>query len=318
MRLLHFPEEVLHCLFPVCPKGLVFMKKDIKIAFIGGDMRQVFCASRLASEGGYEVVLYGFDKYKGDVGLCTRCANLYDALEISDVVILPLPASTDGINVNSPLSDKNISLEDIFSKVKADKLILYGNKNEKIELLAENTGIDVYDYYDREDYKVANAVPTAEGALSIAITELPVTISGSKCLVIGYGRIGKVLCRLLRALGADVVASARKSEDLMWAKINGCRPLRTDDISLVIGECDIIFNTVPKTILKDELLDLIRPDTLIVDLASKPGGIDFKPAREKGLNVIWALSLPSKTAPKTSGIILSDAIEEILKEKGLV
>lgn len=280
-------------------------------------MRQVFCAENLAKAGA-EVALFGFEKYTQSVGLCTRCDTLSDVIELADVLILPLPATSDGITVNTPLTDKCVPLCRVFEQCAETTLVLYGGGCLKIEQLAAERGITVCNYYDREDYKVANAVPTAEGALALAIDELPITLYGAKCLVIGYGRIGKVLCGLLDAFGAKVCASARKSEDILWAQISGVEAIRTEEIAEVLGQCDLIFNTVPKTILKDELLDMIQKDALVVDLASKPGGIDFKPARERGLNVVWALSLPGKTAPLSAGKILSDTVLKILNEKGVV
>lgn len=290
------------------------MKKDIKIAFVGGDMRQIFCASKIA-ENGFETALYGFDKYMADVGLCTRCDNPEDAIETAEVVVLPVPCTLDGLFVNSPLTDKCIKVCEIIEKAKNCKLLLYGGNNSKIEQLAKERDIKTYDYYKREDYKILNACPTAEGALAIAINEMPKTIFGSTCLVIGYGRIGKILCNYLKSLGANVYASARKCEDIVWAKISGCNAIQTSEISCILPECDLILNTVPKTILDKENLKNIRKDALIIDLASKPGGIDFKPAKEMGLNVVWALSLPGKTAPVTSGHILADTIYTIMQEE---
>ena len=290
------------------------MRKDIKIGFVGGDMRQIFCASKLA-ENGFEIALYGFDKYMADVGLCTRCDNPEDAIETAEVVVLPMPSTLDGLFVNSPLTDKCIKVCEIIEKAKNCKLLLYGGNNPKIEGLAKEKGIPVYDYYKREDYKILNACPTAEGALAIAINEMPKTIFGSTCLVIGYGRIGKILCNNLKSLGASVYASARKSEDIAWAKISGYKAIETSSISKILPKCDLILNTVPKTILDENNLKGIRRDALIIDLASKPGGIDFKPAKEMGLNVVWALSLPGKTAPVTAGHILADTIFKIMQEE---
>jgi hypothetical protein len=119
-------------------------------------------------------------------------------------------------------------------------------------------------------------------------------------------------------LGATVSAAARKFSDFAWIKANGYTPIHIDDIANLAPKCDIIFNTIPKLVLGKELLHKIENRTLIIDLASKPGGVDFDTAKELGLNVIWALSLPGKTAPLTSGRIISESILNILTEKGVV
>ena len=139
---------------------------------------------------------------------------------------------------------------------------------------------------------IPNAVPTAEGAIEIAITETPFTIHGSKSLVLGYGKIGKILSKDLYALGAQTYVEARKYADLAMIEGHGYEPLPLDNLKDHIHEFDIIFNTIPSLILDDEILTKVKKDALIIDLASKPGGIDFDAAKAYGLKVIWALSLP--------------------------
>lgn len=293
------------------------MIKDIKIAFIGGDMRQISCASVLA-EKGFEVAVFGFDRYSKDIGLCTRCDTLEDTVRKAEVIILPLPAAIDGICINSPLNDTCIPYKKVIEAADSCKILLYGSKLDDSDNLLLKKGIKVVDYYDREDFKIANAVPTAEGAVAIAINEVPFTLHGSSCLVIGYGRIGKILSRLLVSFGAKVYASARKNEDLVLAGISGSIPVKTSKISDIISDCDIIFNTVPKKILDKELLEKINTKSLIIDLASKPGGINFEHAKDIGLNTVWALSIPGKSAPVSAGKILADTIFSVLEEEGVI
>ena len=164
---------------------------------------------------------------------------------------------------------------------------------------------------------IPNAVPTAEGAIEIAITETPFTIHGSKSLVLGYGKIGKILSKDLYALGAQTYVEARKYADLAMIEGHGYEPLPLDNLKDHIHEFDIIFNTIPSLILDDEILTKVKKDALIIDLASKPGGIDFDAAKSYGLKVIWALSLPGKIAPVSSGAIIKDTIMNIIKELGV-
>lgn len=164
---------------------------------------------------------------------------------------------------------------------------------------------------------IPNAVPTAEGAIEIAIAETPITIHGSKSLVLGYGKIGKILSKDLYALGAQTYVEARKYADLAMIEGHGYEPLPLDNLKDHIHEFDIIFNTIPALILDDEILTKVKKDALIIDLASKPGGIDFDAAKAYGLKVIWALSLPGKIAPVSSGAIIKDTIMNIIKELGV-
>lgn len=163
-----------------------------------------------------------------------------------------------------------------------------------------------------------NAIPTSEGAIMLAMEEMPTTIYDSKVLITGYGRISKVMVKALKGLGADVCITARKFSDLEWAKIYGCDCVHINEITSRLSEFDIVFNTVPVVIFDEKKLPLLKKSCLVIDLASKPGGIDFDSASRLGVKVIWALSLPGKVAPVTAGKIIADTIIYILSERGEV
>jgi dipicolinate synthase subunit A len=158
-----------------------------------------------------------------------------------------------------------------------------------------------------------NAVPTAAGAIAVAMNNSDNTINGSKILVCGYGRIGKVLSEMLRGMGADVTISARRKSDFAWISLNGYKSDYTGHFS-DLENYTIIFNTVPSLIFNKELLEKVNHDTLIIDLASKPGGVDFKTAESLGITAIQALALPGKTSPKSAGEIMESTILGILEE----
>lgn len=161
-----------------------------------------------------------------------------------------------------------------------------------------------------------NSVPTSEGAIQIAMEELSTTIFGIKVLITGFGRIAKVMVKALTGLGADVSITARKYSDLAWAKIYGCKAVHISELTEHICEYDLVYNTVPAVILDEKKLSKLKDNCLLIDLASKPGGVDFETARKLGIKTIWALSLPGKVAPVTSGEIIADTICNILSERG--
>ena len=163
--------------------------------------------------------------------------------------------------------------------------------------------------------QIANTVPTAEGAIQIAMEELATTIFGLKVLVIGYGRISKVLSRLLHSMGARVTVAARKFSDLAWIEASGYIPAHTNDLGKAIEGSQLIINTAPAAILNEELLKRVQKGCLLIDLASKPGGIDFSTANRLGLKAIWALSLPGKVAPISAGKIIFDTMQNIERER---
>jgi len=315
-------------------------KNKRKLTFVGGDARALIAASEMHSVG-YDVSLYGFgdtdDIPDGAVDqlCCSSCFakpheiigsvisgdmldcgiiafDLWDALKESDAVILPLPASTDGTKISVPLSvGTNVTFDKLIAGMNDNgvRLVCGGKLPERFKVTCDEMGISVYDYYESEEFAIANAIPTAEGAIEIAMRELPFTINGASALVIGYGRIGKALSKLLNTMGASVTVSARKSYDLAWIRANGLKSAETGKLVEILP-CgfDMIFNTVPHTVLGKSELAQIPHGTLIIDLASKPGGVDIAAAENMSHKVIWALSLPGKVAPITSGKIIADSI----------
>ena len=147
---------------------------------------------------------------------------------------------------------------------------------------------------EKEELAILNAISTAEGTIELAIFNTDKIIHGSKCLILGFGRIGKVLAKKLDGLNVKVTCAARKNEDFAWIEANGYNMTNINNIGQNLSEYDIIINTVPHLILDKEKLEYIRKDCLLIDLASKPGGIDFIEAENKGLKTIWALALPRK------------------------
>ena len=299
---------------PIKQINKIKSKNDIKIGLLGGDLRQLVAAQELADEG-YEVAVYGFDEYAGSLGKTTRCVSIEDTIRKSDFVIMPLPYSVDKIHLNTPLSQSEIHLEDIFNHIESWQIVTGGRFDSIARTLAEKHNLTLTDYYDREDLTILNALPTAEGAINIAMQELPITISNSKVLILGYGRIGKVLAHKLYGLHADIHVCARKYEDFAWIEAFGYKGLSYDALNKHLNKFDIVFNTVPSLVLDAQRLEKIKPDAVIIDLASNPGGVDFTSAKNLGRNVIWALSLPGKYAPITSGKMLAKTIKIIMSEK---
>ena len=280
------------------------------VSVIGGDLRQLTLARELQNDG-YSTYLYGFDKDISTGRLPS--ADLHLALE-SDIIILPVPVSFDGKTVNLPYSDRVLTIDELAGGINPASMVMGGRIPEELSLLLTDRGIKHSDYMRRDELAIRNAVPTAEGAIEIAISETPITIHGSSCLVLGYGKVGKALSHSLQALGARTYVEARKYADLALIENHGCHPLTMNEAKAHIGEFDVIFNTIPALVLDSETLKRASRNALIIDLASKPGGVDFEAAKQLGLNVIWALSLPGRVAPVTAGLIIKDTIANILSE----
>lgn len=287
----------------------------IKFAVIGGDMRQVRLADMLR-EDGYSVVTYAMENGIGERPL--PCAeNIGEAVSGCDCIVMPLPVVNESGVINAQFSDARPTLNELLGSIEKGMLVV-GGKFDKPTLAAlRSYGAVCVDYLEREDFACRNAVPTAEGAIQLAMEELPITIQGCRCHILGYGRIGKLLAAKLNALCADVSISARKQSDLSIIEALGMKAVKAGELESMLGSCDLVINTVPDKVLTEPQLMSLRRDCLCIDLASKPGGIDFETAANLGLKVIWALSLPGKVAPLTSGKNVKDVILNIIDEQKL-
>ena len=259
---------------------------------LGGDKRFIHLAEHLSAE---------YLK-SPDLNLLKTC----------DILILPLPVTSGDSTILN--CEEKTDLKDIFPLLKKDAVVLAGKVPPCVYNLAQTLGILVTDYYT-DEFEVLNAVPSAEGALKIALERTPFTICGSNCLVLGYGRIGKILCKMLSGIGADVTASARRPEVLAMIKSLGFKAQSIYDLSRSLKSADIIFNTVPSLVLDRQNLLNVKKEALIIDLASKPGGCDFESAKELGIDTIHALGLPGIIAPKTSSEILTDCICSLIERR---
>ncbi len=286
-------------------------KKDkINIAVLGGDLRQLSAAARLR-ELGYAVSLYGFDTYGEGPAL-----SLEEAVRGSSVLLFPVPTARND-RLNLPFSEEKVSLSDLIPRLEAcldgTAYAFGGVIPEELKDALRERGIAVCDLTKEERFNVLNAVPTAEGAIAIAMNHLDVTLHGASVCVLGFGRIGKALCRPLTALGAKVTAVSRKDRDRALSEIYGCRAADYESLPALAGEFDVIFNTVPSTVLDEGVLSAVKKDAFVIDLASKPGGVDQDAALRHNVKVIAALSLPGKVAPVTAGRIIADCLHDGLK-----
>ena len=286
-----------------------------KYTVIGGDLRNVKLAESIFADGS-QVNLYGF-KNAGFESLLSENEDLQAAIDDSEIVIGPLPCSNDNETLNAPFHNEKIQMNEVLKLMKKNQLFIAGRISDKIINLAKAYNVFTIDILEREEMAVLNAIPTAEGAIQIAMEELPITINGSKVMVLGYGRVGKVLSRMLTGLGAEVYAEARKYSDIAWIKASGQKPVYISEIKQYIGNMDVVFNTIPYKILDSTVLDHTGKDCLIIDLASKPGGVDFDRAKELGIKVIWALSLPGKVAPVTAANFIKQTVYNIIEELGV-
>ncbi len=267
----------------------------MKIVIAGGDRRMKIAAD-MFYEAGYicETAFLGESERK--------------VREDASAVILPTPYEKNGF-LNAPLSEAKIPIGDILSSIPKNALILGGGLDENIK--------NAVDISKREDFQRKNAIPTAEAAVLIAMQRSSKTLFGSDAAVIGYGRIGSCLAKLLVAFGATVSVVARREESRVSAENSGARAFGFEDLNSVLESADIIFNTVPIPIIDEGYVSGIKNDASFIDLASLPGGVTKSAESLLGARFERALALPGKYFPETAGRIIFETVSEILREKGV-
>lgn len=287
---------------------------NTNFAVVGGDLRIVKLVKMLAEDGN-KVYTYGLEKANElkENSNIVMCEKLLDVVKNTEVIIGPIPFSSNGKDINSPFSDKKISIRDLMHIINA-KILIAGSITPEVYELANDEYIEIIDIMKREELAVLNTISTAEGAIEIMISNTNKIIHGSKVLILGFGRIGKVLARKLAGLSAKVTCAARKDEDLAWIRAYGHIGTNINTIGENLSEFDVIINTVPHLILTEDRIKYVKEDCLLVDLASNPGGIDKKAAKNKNLQLVWALALPGKVAPVTTAEFIKDTVYNILKE----
>ncbi len=290
------------------------MERELNFWVVGGDLRQAKLAQLLA-EDGHTVHTYALEEHRQQAPGLSQAANL-EQVERADCVILPLPVLGEDGLLNAPLSSSGRPLETILDRLSHQQFLCGGRVPPAAREMARARGLELWDYFAREELAVANAVPTAEGALQLAMEHLPITIHGARVLILGFGRVGRLTAQRFHALGAQVCVAARKYEQLSWARAMGFQAEHLSQLKGWLCGYDLILNTVPARLLGREELADVREECLILDLASNPGGVDLQAAGQLGLTVIWALSLPGKVAPVTAGAAIRDTIYNMLREAG--
>ncbi|NLM09747.1 MAG: dipicolinate synthase subunit DpsA [Clostridiaceae bacterium] len=282
-----------------------------KYLVIGGDMRNFYLAELLKKEYHW-VEIYGFDKKN----VKKKNSSLAQMITDCDVIICGIPLTSAGGYVNMPFSEETLPLDTLIEMIPKNVLFVAGKIEKEVKKNLDNRGVSYIDLLEREDMAVLNAIPAAEGAVELIMSSIPRTIHNSRILIMGYGRIGKVLARILSGFGAEIWVAARTYSDLSWTEAFGYKPVHLNDLERYITDMNVIINTIPYQYITADILNKIRPDCYLIDLASYPGGIDFNYAKELGLKIDWALSLPGKVAPLTAAEIIKKTVDNILVEGG--
>lgn len=288
--------------------------EKMNVLVAGGDARTLEVITKLA-EKGICVYAAGFEKVNFESTDIQHTKITDTAASHYDAILLPVRGTDGSGNVETAYSDEPLVLsENFLNKTKADCIIYSGTANQYLTSLAKSTERKLIQIFDRDDIAIMNSIPTAEGALMLAIQEMDVTIHGASVLVLGFGRVGMTAAHLFSSVGADVTVAARKPDALSRAKQLGLNAIYLKDLKDSVTTAQLCINTIPHPILNKEILSVMDSSCIILDLASGEGGTDFQSAESLGIKALHALGLPGKIAPKTAGIIIGDILLELLEK----
>ncbi len=269
-----------------------------KFLVLGGDLRSIRLAGMLAEDGNK---VYSYAQEMSDEildnALIERCNSLKDGIDRAQIIIAPVPFSSNGQTINTPFSEEKIKIEDLL-KTHKSKMLIAGSLNDEIKENLSSKYLDVVDIMKREELAILNTIATAEGTIKVAIENTDEILQGRRVLILGFGRVAKTVANKFSLLSANVTCSARKVSDIAWIKAYGYQALDINDMIYDLKDFDIIINTVPEQIIGERELKHMDPNVLLIDLASAPGGIDSKTAIKMGLKFVWALALPRKSCTK--------------------
>ncbi|MEH7386322.1 dipicolinic acid synthetase subunit A [Bacillus sp. JJ1521] len=290
------------------------MLTDMHVAIIGGDARQLEVIRKLI-ELDARLSLIGFDQL--DHGFTGASKERFDEIDFTDIdaIILPVSGTNSEGEVETIFSNETVVLsEEILLQTPEHCVVYSGISNSYLDGLINASNRKLVRLFERDDVAIYNSIPTVEGTIMMVIQNTDITIHNSNVAVLGLGRVGMSVARSFAALGAHVKVGARKTEHIARITEMGLTPFLLSNLAEEVKDIDVLITTIPHLIVTANVISKMPAHTLIVDLASKPGGTDFRYAEKRGIKALLAPGLPGIVAPKTAGQIVANVLSQLLLE----
>ncbi|MDX8365116.1 dipicolinic acid synthetase subunit A [Cytobacillus sp. IB215665] len=290
------------------------MLTGMNIVVIGGDARQLEVIRKL-TELDAKLSLIGFDQL--DHGFTGATKEQIDELKYADIsaIVLPIAGTNNEGKIETIFSNEKVVLtKEMLLQTPEHCAIYTGISNEYLDQLTTTSNRKLVQIMERDDVAIYNSIPTVEGTIMMVIQNTDFTIHNSKVAVLGFGRIGMSVARSFHSLGAMVKVGARRSEHLARIYEMGIEPFHLSLLNKEVSDIDVCINTIPHPIVTAGVISRMPAHTLIVDLATKPGGTDFRYAEKRGIKAFLAPGLPGIVAPKTAGQIVANVLSQLLIE----
>lgn len=287
----------------------------VRIGILGGDRRELVVADRLHATGA-DVRAVGLP-WPDAVSYTAN--RLEDVAAWADVLVAPVGGTDEvGHIAYTMVPDQEFPgprlTEDVVGRMRAGTLLVIGSARPALEALCARFGVRLVAYRERDEFAILNSIPSAEGAIAMAMEASAITVHASRSVVLGHGRLGTVLAAMLRGIGASTTVVARSQAERARATAAGHQAVAFADLGAAVRAADLLFNTVPAPVLTAAVLEQAPRDAVLIDLASAPGGTDFAAAKRLGIRARLAPGLPGLVAPRTAGRIEADMVLSVLAE----
>ncbi|MWC26513.1 dipicolinate synthase subunit DpsA [Paenibacillus sp. MMS18-CY102] len=290
------------------------MLTGVQVLLIGGDARQLEVIRKL-TELDASVTVVGFEGLHTPLDGAIHAELRDELFDSADALVLPAVGTDDNGLITAVFSDRELRLTEAqIGRLPKHATVYAGMAKPYLAQLCALHGIGLMELFERDDVAIYNSIPTAEGAIMMAIQNTDITIHGSTCMVLGIGRTGLTLARTLQGLGAKVKIGIRRQEHFARAWEMGFSPFYIDRLLHEVGNIDLLFNTIPTMIVTAQIIANLPSRAVIIDLASKPGGTDFRFAEKRGMKAMLAPGLPGIVAPKTAGRIIADCLCQLIMD----
>ncbi|MDQ0059716.1 dipicolinate synthase subunit DpsA [Paenibacillus harenae] len=293
------------------------MLTGVQVLLLGGDARQLEIIRKL-TELDASVTVCGFDGLHSSLDGAVQAEFDEQLFEGVDALLLPAVGTDDEGIIHAVFSDRRMKLTEAhIAKLPKHCKVYAGMAKPYLRQLCEQNDIALVELFDRDDVAIYNSIPTAEGAIMMAIQNTDFTIHGSTSMVLGLGRTGFTLARTLQGLGSKVKVGVRRSEQFARASEMGLEPFYMGVLQQQVGNIDLLFNTIPTMIVTAQIIANLPSRAVVIDLASKPGGTDFRFAEKRGIKAMLAPGLPGIVAPKTAGRIIADCLTQLILDDSI-
>ncbi|MCQ2484504.1 MAG: hypothetical protein MJ168_04110 [Clostridia bacterium] len=261
---------------------------EYNFAVAGCDEKMKSCKQRLNELG------FGAD--------CLDSEQIKDTIRRYRNIVLPLPTLSNGCIAGVPFDEFCGLLDN-------EQTVFCGNT------APEKFPCRAFSYYSDEGFLIKNSRLTAQGVLKIVLDNIRTDLHTMNTAVIGYGRCGREICRIMKRNGADVTSFSRRMQTFAAAENDGMKTDSIGNINKKLCKYDVIINTVPFNIIEKSGLECLTQRNMYIEVASRPYGFNISGTDTFNFRYVLAESLPGRFTPVSAGMNIADTVAGILREE---